>query len=248
MARLRNKSFRENGADGPSPPTNGAELPPVAEKQSAEPPAVENAVRAAESSALKARLAEMDRAEELVREALQQQPRLATEPPAIEPEEPQEQPLTVEQIVASSGLPKRAQDWLLQHPEYVTDLAKNEQLQKLHHVAEYQAGDAFSDMYYERLDRLLGLKPETNGAAQPVHRQLVRQSAPVRQQGAVPVSAPPHRDVPSMSTGRAPTRRAPLTQAQREAARYSGISEQEYAEQLEKYEFQKAQGMHQQEN
>jgi hypothetical protein len=247
MARLRNKSFRENGADGPSPSTNGAELPPPAEIKPVEPPAVENAVRAAESSALKARLAEMENAEGMVREAIQQQPQYAAEPIAIE-QEPQEQPLTVEQIILSSGLPKRAQDWLLQHPEYVTDLAKNAQLQKLHHVAEYQAGDAFTDMYYERLDRLLGLKPETNGAAQPVHRQPVRQSAPVRQQLAVPVSAPPHRDVPSLATGRSTNVRRPLTAEQREAARFSGISEREYQEQLEKYEFQKSTGMHQQDH
>jgi hypothetical protein len=207
---------------------------------------VESAVKQAEQTALRDRLREMENAEGITRAALSQQQRLATErhptePIAIEPQEPQEQPLTVEQIIESSGLPERAKSWLRAHPDYITDMAKNAQIQKMHHVAEYQAGSEFTDMYYERLERLLGLKPETNGAAQPVHRQPVRQSAPVRQQGAVPVSAPPHRDVPSFSTGKS-------TAEQRQAARFSGISEQEYAEQLEKYEFQKAQGMHQQDH
>jgi hypothetical protein len=50
MARLRNKNFRES-ADGPvtSPPTAGAELPPVAAEKPVEPPAVENAVKQAHS-------------------------------------------------------------------------------------------------------------------------------------------------------------------------------------------------------
>ena len=56
------------------------------------------------------------------------------------------------------------------------------------------------------------------------------------------MSAPPTREAPSMSTGRPASRRAPLTEAQREAARFSGISEQEYASKLELMERMKAAG------
>jgi hypothetical protein len=254
MARLRSKSYRES-ADAPvtSTPSAGAELPPVAEAKPAEPIVVESAVKQAEQSALRARLREMENAEGITRAALSQQQPLATEQPlptepiAIE-QEPEQQPLTVEQIIEGSGLPERAQRWLRQHTDYVLDPVKNARIQKLHHVAEYQAGSEYTDMYFERLETLLGLKPETNGngAQQPtqpaVQRQPVRQSAPVRQQGAVPVSAPPHRDVPSFSTGRSQNVRRPLTEAQREMARASGISEQEYATQLEKMERMKAAG------
>lgn len=59
------------------------------------------------------------------------------------------------------------------------------------------------------------------------------------------MSAPPHRDPPSMSTGRpaSHSHRAPLTAAQREAAQFAGISEQEYAAQLERMEKLKAAGV-----
>jgi hypothetical protein len=253
MASLR-KRYRPENSDKDAPvisiPSAGAELPPVAETKPAEQPAVENAVREAEQSALKARLDEMTRAEGMVREAVQQQqPQYATErslpsePIAIE-QEPQEQPQTIEQIIEVSGLPERAKAWLRQHTDYLLDPAKNEKLQKMHHVAEYQAGDAYTDMYFERMEHLLGLRqaPQSNGNGQ-THRQPVRQSAPLRQ--TVSFSAPPTREVPSMSTGRPANVRRPLTPEQREAARYSGISEREYQEQLEKLEFQKAQGMHQ---
>jgi hypothetical protein len=212
-----------------------AQLPPITDAKPPETPAAENPV---EKAALKARLAEMERAEAMVREAaVPQQPHYAAEPLAIEPQEPQQQPQTVEQIVSSSGLPKRAQDWLLQHPDYVTDPVKNAKIQKLHHVAEYHAGGEFTDLYFDRLDHLLGFKqeqPSGNGARQTTQPTVQRQAAPpVRQQSRVPMSAPPHREVPSFTTGRAPSRRVPLTAEQREIARASRITDEEYARQLE---------------
>ena len=79
MASLR-KRYQSNGADQDGPPVQtapsaGAELPPpVADKQPAGQP-VENAVEQAAQNALKARLAEMENAEGLQREALSQQQR-----------------------------------------------------------------------------------------------------------------------------------------------------------------------------
>lgn len=78
MARLRSKTYHEGSIDKDAPvvsaPSAGAELPPKIEDRPAEPPAVENAVRAAEMSALKARLAEMEQAEAIVRESSAQHP------------------------------------------------------------------------------------------------------------------------------------------------------------------------------
>jgi len=56
------------------------------------------------------------------------------------------------------------------------------------------------------------------------------------------MSAPPSRDVPSMATGRPTGGPVRLTPAQQEAARFSGISEAEYARQLVKMERMKAAG------
>src|SRR2546430_2929497 len=105
MASLRKRyQARAEDKDGPpvqTAPSAGAELPPpVADKQPAEQPASENAVEKAAQSALRDRLREMENAEGLQREALSQQPRMATEEPlateplALEPQEPQQQPQT----------------------------------------------------------------------------------------------------------------------------------------------------------
>ena len=253
MASLR-KRYQSNGADQDGQPVQtapvaGAELPPpVADKQPAEQP-VENAVEQAAQNALKARLAEMENAEGLQREVLSQQQRMAAEEPlAIGPQEPQQQPQTVEEVIAASGLPERAQRWLLAHPDYVRDAQKNAHIQGLHYAAAHQAGgDAFSDLYFSKLEDLLGLKQATNGngVQQPVRPAVPRQAAPVRQYVGPPVSAPPTRESPSMTTGRPFTKRAPLTAAQREAARYSGVSDDEYSKQVELMERMKAAGMHQ---
>src|SRR2546430_7973921 len=79
----------------------------------AEQPAVETK-SPVEDAALRKRLEEMNRAQELARGQPQPQPR--TEPIAIEPEpqrqQPQQQPQSVEQIIQSSGLPALVQEWL----------------------------------------------------------------------------------------------------------------------------------------
>jgi hypothetical protein len=218
----------------PSPASN--DKPPSEDiPASATPAEVVDPVRDAEQNAIKQRLREMENAEYLA--TSQRQQRLAIE-------KLQQQPSAAEQIIASSGLPESAKAWLRGHPEYVTDPVKNAHVQKMHVVAEYQAGEAFSPAYYARMDALLGFKQGNgNGAQQPSAPTAPRNSAPVRkQQYAAPVSAPPTREVPSMSTGRAP-RPTQLTAAQREAARFAGISDEEYGAQLRKMEQMKAAGM-----
>jgi len=245
MASLRKRyQTSVESKDGPPvttmPNETAAELPPaVADApKPPEPPAAEpSPADEAAKTALRQRLAEMERAENLQREIAQQSPQFATEP--------QEQQMpTAEQIIESSGLPENAKDWLRRYPEYVSDPIKNAQMQKMHNVAEYQAGGEFTERYFDRMEILLGLRqeapPSTNGSA-PI---APRSSTPVRkQQYAVPVSAPPTRESSSMATGRAPSRRAPLTQAERDIARSCGISDEEYQNQRERRDNLKAAGM-----
>jgi hypothetical protein len=255
MSSLR-KKYRPESFDKDAPVATTpvvAELPAPAELKAepTEKPENKSPVEEAAKSALRDRLREMENAEGIAREALSQQQRMATEeqlitePIAIEPEQEQ-QPLTVEQIIEGSGLPERAKRWLRQHTDYVLDPEKNAHIQGLHYAAAHQAGgDAYSDLYFEKMESLLGLRqaPNGNGTRQPTQpRAVQRQAALVRQQGAVPVRAPPHRDVPSFSTNRPPSHRAPLTEAQREIARASGITDQEYSRQLEIMERMKAAG------
>jgi hypothetical protein len=248
MASLRKKyQDRVESPDKPpvTVPIGPAKISPTAAETETRPVEIEqpDPVAEAEKHALKQRLAEVENAERLTREAVtQQQP----PPQAAEPQQP-----TTEQIIASSGLPEQVQDWLRQYPEFVTDPVKNAQMQRMHFVAEHQAGEAFTAPYLERMEVLLGLKQEakSNGQSGPVQinrpQQPQRYEAPVRQQrpAGPPVSAPPTRASPSMTTGRPVTGRQPLTEAQRDAARASGISEEEYARQLEKMNQMKAAGM-----
>ena len=101
------------------------------------------------------------------------------------------------------------------------------------------------DDFLPAIERHLGIAPKTNGyaetkptmqsanVARALHSAPQRQSAPQRM-SAAPVSAPPTRQVPSMSTGRAPSYRAPLTQDELLIAQQCGQTPQEYQAQKEK--------------
>jgi hypothetical protein len=160
-------------------------------------------------SAMRSRLAEMERAASMQHEAVSRQPR---------------QPST-EQIIAGSGLPERAKTWLRQHPEYINNMDKNAAIRALHDTATQQAGSEWTDAYFRKMEYLLGISPpQSNRDNPPTPRP-----APVRQQYAgPPVSAMPSRDIPSMGTGRSQSYREPMTAAEREIARSTGISDEQY--------------------
>ncbi len=243
MASFRRK-YQVESKDGPpvtTVPVAGAEPPPpVVDAKPPEPPAAEpSPADEAAKTALRQRLQEMENAEALQREAAvaQQHPQLA-----IEPQEPQMP--TAEQIIEGSGLPENAKDWLRAHSEYVTDPILNAEMQRKHYVAEHQAGSEFTERYFDRMEILLGLKqeaqPSSNGQSAP---SAPRNSAPPRRAPAgPPVSAPPTREVPSFRTGK-PARPMQLTAEQREAARFAGVSEEEYQRQAEKLERLRASGV-----
>jgi hypothetical protein len=228
--------------------------PRAAEPASTQPPAplppeeirtTSPADEAAQAEIVK-RLTEVEYAQRHQREP---EPLALAEPAQVE-EEPQA--LTAEQIIETSGMSQPVKNWLRKHPELVTDPIQNARLQKMHFVAEYQAGEVDTPAYLDRLDVLLGYRPQP--ASQPRDAPAPTYSrasgneprpAPVVQQrrpAGPPVSAPPTREAPSMRTGHPVSKREPLTQEQRDMAKYSGISEEEYARQLEKMEKMRAVG------
>ena len=235
---------RHDGPPVTAPPTSAAKLPdPVADSKPPEMPATESPadVAAKDAIALQLRLKEMERAEQLNRQPQQQPP-----PQAAEPQQQQPQAPTLEDHIAH--LPPRVQGWYRKHPELATDPERAAQVQYCHHVARRETGQEFTDPYFDRMESMLGLVPATNGQTQhrpsPAPAAPPRyESPPVRQQrSAVPVSAPPTRDVPSMATGRLTGGPVRLTPQQFEAAKFSGISPEEYARQLQKMNRMKASG------
>src|SRR5262249_15806268 len=165
---------------------------------------------------------EMERAEALQRQP-PQQPQHAAEPP-LESQEP-EDPL--------AQLPPRVRRWYQEHPELATDPERAAQVQYCHHVARRETGGEFTDPYFDRIEAMLFGATNGRGESRPSPAPSAARNVeppPPRPQArpmSAPVSAPPTREVPSMSTGRSPRYRAPLTPAQREAAQYSGVSEEE---------------------
>jgi hypothetical protein len=236
-----------------STPVTAASPPPAAEPQkSLEELAPQKASPSDEATnlAIKARLAEMERAETLQqRGAVQHYERsLAAEPP---PPEPPVDPMEA----AIADLPERAQRWYRSHPEFLTDPEKAAKIQYCHHVAAREVGGQFTDLYFDRMESLLGFrqqqqpKPSSNGHAAPAAPRNpppaapARNGAPARQQYTGPsVSAPPTREVPSFASGRPTSRRAPLSENELQIAKNSGISPEEYQLQKQKMERLKAAG------
>ena len=241
MASLRKKYQAQLGSperdDGPPvlpPPATGAKMPePAADAGPPELPETKSPADQAAESALRQRLEEMENAEALQRQ--QQQPRFAEEPQA--PQEPQD-PL--------AHLPPRIRDWYERHPELATDPERAAQVQYCHHVARRETGEEFTEPYYDRMEAMLGLgnghaKPVSPPAASAPPREPTR-APPRQQQRSTQVSAPPSREVPSMRTGRPQGGPVRLTTEQLEAAQFSGVSPQEYAEKLQLMERLKAAG------
>ena len=227
--------------DGPSvttPPTGAAKLPdPVVDAKPPELPPTESPVdkAAKDAIALQLRLKEMERAEQLNREAVQQPPPHAAEP--------QQQP----------AMPAHIEKWLAEHPQYMdrNDVIAQTEISLATMKATRDGLTWNDDDFLPSIERYLGIAPRGNGHAEqrPVERPAPAPAAPPRyaapprqQRSTAPVSAPPSRDVPSFSTGRPQGGPVRLTPAQQEAARFSGISEQEYARQLVKMERMKASG------
>jgi hypothetical protein len=227
---------RFQGADAPPvttvPNETAAQLPePVSDAKPPEMPKVESSpADEAGKAALKQRLAEMENAERFTREAVSQHPQYATEP-----QEPQQPP----------AMPARVEKWLADHPQYLDpndSVAQAEiHLATVKCMRDGKTWDAPD--FIDTIERHLGLAPATatNGQtrdmrveSRPSPPAPAPQVAPPRQRMSVNVSAPPTREVPSYSTGRAPSHRAPLNADELYIAQQSGQTPEQYQEQKEK--------------
>jgi hypothetical protein len=247
MASLRKKPVVESRDAPPvsTVPIGAAKLPPKAAETETKPVEIEqpDPVAAAEKQALKQRLAEVENAEALTRAAVSQSPPRAAEP---------------QQLV----VPEAVERWLAEHPQYTNpnDAVAQAEIH-LANMKTIRDGKTWDHPdFIPTIERHLGIAPTPdhgrgqagNGQSGPV--QIERPSpAPTSPRYEAPaprqrtysgptVSAPPTRASPSMTTGRPVGRRVPLTDAQREMAKYSGVSEEEYAKQLEKMERLKREG------
>ena len=148
-------------------------------------------------------------------------------------------------------MPASVQKWLTEHPQYLEDAVAQAEL-NLATMKAVRAGKTWHDSdFLDAVERYLGLnetRPNGNGYSHAESRPLtaprpVPHNPPRQQYGGVPVSAPPTRNPPSFSTGRPQTAQAPLSQAEREIAQASGISESEYQMQKAKMQKLKAAGV-----
>lgn len=122
------------------------------------------------------------------------------------------------------NLPPLAKDWLRNHREFLYDARKNAKIQTLHWDVVDEGHEAYSPSYFEVLEQKLGLR----AAPKQVQEEDDYVEEPTQRRASV--SAPPSREVPS-SSGVRTNDRVVLTQAEKEAAKISGISEKEYAAQ-----------------
>jgi hypothetical protein len=120
-----------------STPVTAAEPPPAAEPQKPlEEIQKPSAADEAAANAIKARLAEMDKAESLAQQQAANHPRLA----AAEPQ-PQQQPPADRMEQAIAAMPERVKRWFRAHPEYLIEPEKAAHIQYCHHVAARETGE-----------------------------------------------------------------------------------------------------------
>jgi hypothetical protein len=211
------KPVEQSAIETPSP----AEL---AEQPTTEPAPVEQAAH----NAIKQRLAEMQRASALSSAASQQQPQ------AAEPQQEQD---------PYAHLPERIQNWFRRDPSLATDQKRVALLESAHNVARHQTGEEFTDRHIDRMEELLGFKQQAQPNGKVESRPSAAPTSPRRQQySGPPVSAPISREVPSLRTGKPSSYRAPLSAAEKEIARSTGISDAEYQAQKEKMQRLQAAG------
>jgi hypothetical protein len=152
--RKRYQDMAQSPADRSAPavastPVAAAEPPPVAEAPkptedltTEKPSPAEQAAQ----NALKQRIAEMDNAEVLQREAVNHQQRFAAEvqqgrhgvATELQQPQPQQQQPTMEEVVAN--LPERAKRWYKARPSLFTDPEGAARIQYAHWVAKRETG------------------------------------------------------------------------------------------------------------
>jgi hypothetical protein len=147
-------------------------------------------------------------------------------------------------------MPAHVQEWLKKHPQFFNDAVAQAELNVATMKCVRDGLTWNDDNFIPSIERHLGFRqqpqpqqrqpqqrqPQPNGNGHAPAAPARNGAQPVRQQrpASAPVSAPPTRDAPSMSTGRPTSHRVPLTEAEAEIARSSGLSLEEYQQQKEK--------------
>jgi hypothetical protein len=145
--------------------------------------------------------------------------------------------------LSKSELPDSAKNWLRSRPEFLYDETASQRLADLHFKVVDEGLEPYSPAYFRRIEQRLEQPPASGDIDhEAVDRVLAqaRRSAPPMQQveddaPRIRYSAPPSRQVPNSNGTRAyldDPRSVVLTREQKEAARFSGVSESEYARQF----------------
>jgi hypothetical protein len=140
-------------------------------------------------------------------------------------EEPRQAPQAdpIEQWAAS--VTPRSANWLRSHKDALNTPAMQRRVLLAHQVAIDDGLEADSDAYFDFVERQTGLKkeaPKRVMATEEEDSPLSAASAPTPRRSVSPPAAPVSRGTPRGNAVR-------LTADEREAARISGISEEEYA-------------------
>ncbi len=136
--------------------------------------------------------------------------------------------------IENFNVPPRIKNWLRAHPDYISNPRLNAKIQNLHWVIVDDEGlEPYSNEYLESMETHLGMREKP--------RAQEAESDPEPRGRSTNVSAPVSREAPLSSSGERPGQ-IRLTVAQKEAAKISGVSEKEYAENMLKLKAEKLNG------
>lgn len=149
------------------------------------------------------------------------------------PPSPPEPDKTSVQADPLASFPPKAQAYLRSHPQYLNDPVLNAKINYHHQQLIKEGYEAYSDDYIDRISEMMDpkevvtTKDDDDGGNPPT--------------GRASVSAPVSREAPT-SSGTTRDGRITLTALQKEAAKIAGITEVEYAKNLQRLRAEKANG------
>jgi hypothetical protein len=129
----------------------------------------------------------------------------------------------------ATQLQPRAAAWIRAHPDYVTDRNKNARMLSQHYEIVAAGIEEGSDAYFERIEQGLGMRARAAAATNGADHEEAALSAAAQAAGRRDAVQPP--PAPA-SRGGAGVRTIRLTPAEQEAAKISGLSNEEYAKNL----------------
>jgi hypothetical protein len=134
---------------------------------------------------------------------------------------------------------EESKTWFRLHPEYIFDEEERAKANHFFHVAQRETGEVYTPKFFASFETHLGMRkpPPQRQAFEP------RQAASPPRGPAVNYSAPPSRESPSMSTGRAPAS-LKLTPEELDLARTLKLSPDEYRRGKERMLREKGEGHH----